>query len=99
MTDQNLEDFARRNSKFLKLDDKESFTGKYVSSKCVPSAFDPDKEIVQYELEYLDGQKVTWNNGSGRVAKEFAKIKLGETVTITRDGLATKTRYEIKQNA
>ena len=91
-----LSEFVKKNSKFLTIEDGDTFTGKYTGFLIVPNQFDPEKESVQYKLEYEDGIKVTWNNGSTRVASMMSKFSAGETVTIKRTGSGTKdTKYTI----
>jgi hypothetical protein len=91
----NLNDFVKDNSKFIRLDDGESFEGTFKSFKVVSSQFDPEKETVVYKLAYLDGKESFWQTSSVRVAKLFSKFKGGEIVKITRHGKGNETKYEI----
>lgn len=91
----NLNEFVKDNSKFLRLDDKESFEGTYVTFKVTGSQFDPDKETVVYKLRYPDQKEVYFQTASVAVAKAFGKLKGGELIKIVREGSGTKTKYHI----
>ena len=90
-----LEQFAKENSKFLRLENNETFTGKFVSYKIAPSEFDPEKEVVLYTLEAPTGRKVIWKTGSSGVAKRMGQLAPGSTITITRRGTGTQTQYRV----
>lgn len=95
---ESLEDFVKKNSKFLRLNDGEEFTGTYMGFKVVPNSFDPDKDTVLYKLAYEDGQEISWQNGSTKVAREISPMEIGTKIIIKRTGEGTKnTKYEISK--
>lgn len=91
----NLNDFVRDNSKFLRLEDGESFEGFYLTFKVTGSKYDPEKETVIYKLRYEDGKEVYFQTASVAVAKTFGKLKGGEKIKIKRKGAGTNTQYLI----
>lgn len=95
----NLNDFVKDNSKFLRLQDGETFEGTYVGYKVTTSTFDPDKETVVYKLRYEDGKEVYFQTGSTAVASIFSKFKGGERVKVKREGTGTATKYKISSPA
>lgn len=92
-----LSQFVKDNQKFLKLGDGDSFLGKYINYSIGINRFDPEKETVNYKLQYKDDDKtVFWNCGRMDVAQAFAKIKPGSLVRITRTGSEkNNTSYKI----
>lgn len=90
-----LNDFVKDNSKFLRLQDGESFEGIYVAFKVTPSTFDPEKETCIYKLKYEDGKEIYWQTASVAVARVISKYKGGEAINIKRQGSGTKTKYVI----
>ena len=90
-----LNEFVKDNSKFLKIDDGETFEGNYLGYKVATSQYDPDKEVVIYQLEFPDGKKVFWQTGSTAVARVISNFKGGEKIKITRHGTGTGTKYDI----
>lgn len=91
-----LNDFVKDNSKFLKLEDGETFKGRYMAFKVTTSKFDPEKETCVYKLAFEDGKEVYFQTASVAVARTFSKFTGGEKVSITRHGTGNKTSYEIK---
>ena len=90
-----LHDYVKDNSKFLRLDNGESFEGTYVGFKVTGSRFDPGKETVVYKVKYDDGKEVFFQTASIAVAKLFSKFRGGEKIRITRTGSGTNTKYKI----
>ena|SRR3990167_8628917 len=90
-----LDDFIKKNSKFLKLGEGESFEGIYEAHKTSPSTFDPEKETVVYTLRYMDGHKIFWQTSSVKVARFISKLDPGNKLKIKRIGTGTNTKYEI----
>ena len=90
-----LNDYVKDNSKFLRLEDGETFDGFYSAYKVVGSKFDPEKETVVYKLRYEDGKEIYFQTASVAVAKIFGKFKGGEKIRIKREGSGTQTKYHI----
>ncbi len=88
---------AKELSPFLTLDDGESATGKYIGWKEMVSPFDPKQILFQYELEVAGNQKF-WKSGNKKIALFFDKLKKGDFVKITRNGLDRDTRYTVEQS-
>ena len=96
MTPEQAREWNVKNSKFVKLDDGESFTGVLKDMKNIPSKFDPEKEVIHYTFELSDGSLKYWDNGSGRTCEEMAAL-MKRKVTITRMGEGNQTKYEVAE--
>jgi len=90
-----LDKFINENTKFLKLEDGESWKGTYLGSKVIPNKFDTEKKTVEYQLGTKEGYGLTWTNGSIRVARAFKEITETDTVSIKRIGIGQNTTYEV----
>lgn len=92
-----LSQFVKDNQKFLKLGDGDSFIGKFINYSIGINRFDPEKETVNYKLQYKDDDKcVFWNSGRMDVAQAFSKIKPGTMIKIIRLGAEkNNTSYTI----
>lgn len=90
-----LNDYVKDNSKFLRLEEGETFEGVYVTFKVVPSKYDPEKETVIYKLRYPDDKETYFQTASVAVAKTLGKFKGGEKIKIKREGSGTNTKYFI----
>lgn len=91
-----LADWAKKNSRFLKIPDGGSATVVYKKSEPIPSVFDADKETVRYTFETEYGEK-NWDTSAGYVAFFFDELKAGQKVKITREGVGTKTKYTLSK--
>jgi len=91
-----LKDFQRKNSKFIKLEDGESFTGKYNGYSFSMNTM-TGKEVPVYKF-IIDGQEKLFQTQSGKMCAFFdedsGSAKKGQMVKITRKGLAMQTSYE-----
>lgn len=107
MPDTTLDNFIEKkkaNSPFISLTDGESIVVKLRSIKMITKAGfgGEEKEMLRLEcdVETPDGVKVkNFDNGTQRFAQELQdkEVKVGNTFTITRTGLQTKTRYNISE--
>jgi len=95
MTD--LNGFIKNNQKFFKLQDGETFVGKYMGYSIGINRFDPEKEVANYKLLPADSDKaIFWGCGRVDVAMEFNKIKPGTMISIKRTGSdKNNTSYKI----
>lgn len=92
--------WAKKNSKTLIVDDGETVQAIYKGFKIAANSYDPEKEIVFYQLEVeQDGQLVTkaFKSASGRAARFFDEIKPGTEVKITRHGTGSETKYDFSE--
>ena len=89
-----LADRAKELSPWIRLEDGETVTGKYLSWRETPSSFDPKKTIFQYELE-VNGIAKYFNSGNKGIALIFDKLAKGSMVSITRKGQDRETRYVV----
>ena len=90
-----LNDWARSNSQFIRLNDKETLEVVFKEFKIVPNKFDTDKETVRYTF-LVNGDEKYWENGTNNAATFFDNVKEGEVVSITRHGEGTKTKYDLE---
>ena len=92
-----LADFARKNSKWLKLDDGESIAVKYLGFAFMLNQ--NGDEVPCYKFKLLDGETKSLQSQSGFLANFFdsdkGEAKVGDTVKLTRTGLSTETRYQV----
>ena len=96
MTPEQAREWNVKNSKFVKLDDGESFTGVLKDMKAVPSHFDPEKEVIHYTFTLPDGTVKYWDNASGATCEAMAAC-IGKQVQITRNGEGPQTKYEVME--
>jgi hypothetical protein len=96
MPDNELDSFVKRNQKFLKLLDNESFTGTYMGFVIGVDPNNPDKEKVTYKFlpQGLDNP-VYLASASVSFAKKMSTIAKSTDVKITRHGIEKNTTYEI----
>lgn len=94
MTEINLVEWARQNSIYLTLTDGETFEGKFVGYKLIPSQYDPKKEVVLYTFAYPDGKEIYWKAGSTKAAKFLGSLSPGDSFFMMRHGLEKNTTYE-----
>jgi len=79
-----LDDLVKKKSKFLNLKIGEEGIFTYKGYQIVPSQFNPDEEIVRYELIDEDGRTKYWTNGSIKVMQAFMEIPLNSKIKIKR---------------
>ena len=92
-----LSEWGKKNSKFLKLDDGESFIGKYNGFSF--SMNQNGDEVPVYKFKDSEGKEKLLQSTSKSLIKAFDEdlgpFKAGQTLEITRHGLDTKTSYEV----
>lgn len=93
-TPQELRSWAFKNDKFINLQDGESMTALFKDAKSAPSSFGSEKETMEYTLQFPDGITKSLQSGSPQFAKKMAEL-FGKTVTITRHGVGSKTKYDV----
>lgn len=94
-----LNSFIKKNRKFIKIKDGESYSGIYRGYKIHPSRFDMSKDTVSYMFEDIEtGKILPWDSNSGWVAIEMIKYKEGDLLVLTRVGDGTSTKYTVKKN-
>lgn len=91
-----LREYVKNKRKYIKLTDGETITATYQGYDFVPSKFNADEEIVRYKLE-VDGEVKPWDTSATSVADEFSNIEPGQSISITRHGSGTNTKYEVSQ--
>ena len=85
-------DYAKRNSKFIKIGDGEFVEGIFEGRKfVVKDIFGEEKEICRYKI---DGK--TFDSQSGQLAIAFDNIHAGTRVKITRSGDGMDTKYLVE---
>lgn len=86
---------------YLKLGDKESFVGNFISWEPIVTKF--GKKAYRFNLERSDGSRVSWDTGNSRAILQFAELiekglKKDGTIKIYREGLdKDNTRYTITE--
>lgn len=87
-----LKDYAKRTSRFIKLEDKNSVEGIYEGVKFIlKDSFGEEKEYARYKI---DGR--VFDSTSGGLATQMDEIKIGEQVRITRHGEGMDTKYTVE---
>ena len=95
MSPEQVREWAKKNSKFIKLADGDSFKGKLKDFKAIPDHFNPDKEVIRYTFEMEDGQLKYWDNGRASVVEAMAGF-VGKLVEVWRRGEGKNdTSYEV----
>lgn len=86
-------DFAKRNSKFIKIDDGESVEGIFGGSKAVlKDSFGEEKEVMRYKLD-----NKTFDSMSGSLAVQMDEVSVGQKIRISRTGKSTETKYLVEK--
>ena len=93
-----LKDFAKENSKYIKLKNGDSLDLIYHGYTIAASEEDPEKEVVIYQVKYADdvnGKTFFWKTSSVYVAAQLDSFEKGQIFKVKRTGDAKQTRYEI----
>ncbi len=90
-----LMDFARRNSQYISLEDKECVEAVFKNAVVTPNPFDAEKEVVNYRFETEFGIK-TLRSGATALARIFDNIQPDTKVKLTREGIGNKTSYKVE---
>jgi hypothetical protein len=91
-----LKEWARSQSKFIKLDDGDLITAQYEGFSEIDDKFNPDKKAIRYKFN-INGETKYWEKSSSRVAEQMDSIPIGSTIEISRKGSEAKdTVYTIK---
>ena len=94
---EDLKKWAKKNQKFISLDDGESITFRLVDFRTTTKdIFGEEKDVVKYTCELPDGSQKVFENGSPAIANRMSDF-LGKVVTLTRRGLASKTKYLVEE--
>lgn len=92
-----LKDWAKKNSKFLKLKDGESAVCLLKNVKpMVKDSFGEEKNVVRYTLEFAGGEIKIFDNGSTYLAEAMADF-IGKQIKLKRVGEGIKTKYEVEE--
>jgi len=85
------EDFAKRNSNFVKFDDEGFIEGVFNGMKpLVKDVFGEEKEVMRYKID-----EKSFDSQSGSLAIQMDEINIGEKINIKRIGVGTETKYEV----
>ena len=91
-----LNDFKRKNSKFIKLSDGESFVARYNGYSMMFNKL-TSKDVPVYKFQTEDGEKFLQSQ-SGKLCAFFdedeGSAKKGQVVKIKRVGIGMQTNYE-----
>lgn len=91
-----IDDYIKKNTKFLKIGDGEIFRGSFIKYVIIPDEFNPGEETVMYYFHDLDGNELAFKSSSIKLAQDLAKkAKTGQKIAIKRSGEARNTRYEV----
>jgi len=91
-----LRNWAKKKMEYIKLEDEETITCRYLGFKISPSRFEEDQETVKYLLE-VGGIEKTFESRSATIALEFDRVNINDWIELTRHGLGNKTKYFIKR--
>ena len=84
-------DYAKRTSKFIKIEDGEFVEGIYNGCKfIIKDSFGEEKEVARYKID----DKV-FDSMSGGLATQMDEIKTGHRIRITRKGKSMDTKYTV----
>lgn len=93
---QDLDDYIKSNSKFLKIPENGSVEVIYKGHEIVADRFNPGNNTVSYMFQYPGQTKmIPWNKASTVVAASMQKVAVGDRVKITRTGQGFATKYQI----
>ena len=90
-----LNDFAKRNSQYISLEDQESVEAVFKNAVITPNPYDAEKEVVNYRFETEYGIK-TLRSGATALARIFDNIQPDTKVKLTREGVGNKTSYKVE---
>ena len=94
-----LGDHVKRSQQYMKLGDKETFKGFYISWEAIKTKF--GKNGYRFTLEREDGSRLFWETGNIQAVQQIsdcidAGMKKGDPITIQRFGLEKDdTKYKI----
>ena len=92
-----LEENFKKSQPFLKLGDKEEWTGTYIGWEKIMTRF--GKEAYRFILERDDGTRLTWDTGNSKAVIQMFPMKKGDRLRIYREGLdKTDTKYTINKS-
>ncbi len=101
MTD-DLMDHFNKSQTYLKLGDKDTFKGVYVSWEAINMSFKGQiKKGYRFVLEREDGSRLNWDTGNGNAITQIGVLirqgmKRGDPITIHREGSEKEnTRYTV----
>jgi len=94
-----IKDEIQRDSKFLKLGDKDTFKGLYISFEKIMTKYGKG---WRFQLEREDGNRIFFDTCSSKVALQFDALldggmKKGDPIMIQREGLEKETKYTITE--
>jgi hypothetical protein len=92
MTMGELTNWAKANSKFIKLADGEKFTGKYLGYQKGSFRGTP---LIEYKFE-ITGEAKIFSSGSNKLATRMDNVDKGKIVTVKRFGEGYETNYEVE---
>ncbi len=94
---EDLKNWARKNQKFISLNDGESITFRLLEARTTTKdIFGEEKEVVKYTCGLPDGSKKIFENGSPALANRMADF-LEKVVTLSRSGMGSKTKYRVEE--
>lgn len=92
-----LKDYSKKNSKFLKLEDGESFIGTYLGYSMTFNKMS-GKEVPIFKFKDEEGQEKFLQSQSGFLCHFFDEdsneSKVGDVIKITRIGTGMNTKYQ-----
>ena len=93
---QDIYDEAKKQSKFIKLGDGESFEGKFISVKEGQNSLGQD---TKFYIFHVDGIDKTFNSSNFSLLRGMveAGVNEGDTCRITRKGIDKSTKYEVEK--
>lgn len=94
-----LNDWAKKQSKTIILDDGETLDAVFHNFRIGPNPFDPEKDIVFYTLGIVQEGEVVkkiFKSTSGKAARFFDECAPGQRVRMTRHGTGSETTYDFE---
>ena len=90
----NLEEWADKQSSFVKLESGESFTGKFLG--CREGSF-KGQPLIEYKFN-INGDEKVFSSGATKLARQMNRVEIGEEVSIKKIGEGYDTTYEVSQS-
>lgn len=85
-------------SPYIKFEDGEPVTGKYVGAEMVDDTFNKGEKTMEYTME-IGGYEKSFKSRSGKLAKLLNGVEEGDTIQLVKTGEAFDTRWYVKKQS
>jgi hypothetical protein len=91
----NLNDWAKKHRLYLKIEEGEPVTCRFIGFEEFVDKENDDKEKIRYHLEVGGDEKILESQSTG-LAEEMSRAKKGGWIKLTRTGKGRQTKYAVE---